>query len=92
MDVTISRKLARGRRSAADDDTGGSTYAYEVWPGHPLEAETRSFLSRFRAAQSDLRRRVRAHNDALAEVPADAYRIVVYGGEYVLDETEENEQ
>ena len=92
MVVTISRKLARGRRSAADDDTGGSTYAYEVWPGHPLEAETRSFLSRFRTAQSELRRRVRAHNDALAEIPEAAYRIVVYGGQYALDDAEENER
>jgi hypothetical protein len=91
MVATICRKLLLGRRSAAEDDTGGSTYTYEVWPGHPLEGETRSVLSRFRSAQSDLRRRVRAHNDALSEIPAAAYQVVVYGGQHVLEDPEEDE-
>ena len=85
---TICRRLAARRPSSAEDTTGGSTYTYEVWPGHPLEAEARSVLSRFRSAQSDLRKRVRAHNDALSSIPADAYRVVVYGGQHVLEDDE----
>jgi hypothetical protein len=92
MVATICRKLALARRSAAEDDTGGSTYTYEVWPGHPLEAETRSVLPRFRTAQSELRRRVRAHNDALSEIPAAAYQVVVYGGQHVLEDEQEDER
>ena len=88
---TICRRLAVGRPSSAEDTTGGSTYTYEVWPGHPLEAEARSVLSRFRSAQSDLRKRVRAHNDALSSTPADAYRVVVYGGQHVLEDDEKEE-
>jgi hypothetical protein len=89
MVTTISRKLAGGKSSAADESEGGSTYAYEVWPGHPLEEEVTAALARFRAAHSELRRRVRAHNDALNEIPAGAYRVVIYGGQHVSRDTEE---
>jgi hypothetical protein len=90
--VTICRKLAAGRRSAADDSVGGSTYTYEVWPGHPLEEEVRGVLSRFRATQSELRARLRAYNDSRPEKHPSAYQVVVYGGQHVVSEIEEEDE
>lgn len=89
--TTICRKLAVGRRSAKDDCVGGSTYTYEVWPGHPMEDEARSVLSRFRAAQSELRKRIRAYNDSQSAPPSGAYQVVVYGGQHVISDDEEEE-
>lgn len=89
MVATICRKLSRSRKASAADDVGGSTYTFEVWPGHPMEAEVRALLSRFRAEHSDIRARVRAHNDAQG-VPPNAYEVVVYGGQYVADGEDES--
>jgi hypothetical protein len=85
---TVCSKLAGNRRSAADDCVGGSTYTYQVWPGHPLENEVRGTLARYRAAQSDLRARVRAYNSGHVEVPSDAYQVVVYGGQHEVSDDE----
>jgi hypothetical protein len=85
---TVCSKLAGDRRSAATDSVGGSTYTYEVWPGHPLEEEVRGTLARYRATQSELRARVRAYNSGHAAVPGDAYQIVVYGGQHVVSDEE----
>jgi hypothetical protein len=87
--TTICRKLSGTRRSAPDDCVGGSTYTFQVWPGHPMEGEVRGALARFRAEHSALRGRVRAVNDALESVPASAYEVVVYGGQHVLVDEEE---
>jgi hypothetical protein len=88
MVTTICSKLST-RLAMLEDRVGGSTYRFEVWNGHPLEQEVLSSLERFRAAHSDLRARVRAHNDSLAQVPTDAYRVVVYGGQHVTPTEEE---
>jgi len=89
--ATICKKLVLGRRAALDDSVGGSTYTYEVWPGHPLESEARSVLSRFRAAQSDLRKRIRSHNDGVPEPHHGAYQVVVYGGQHVVSDDGDEE-
>jgi len=84
MVSTVCRKLVN-RRSASDDAIGGSTYRFEVWPGHPMEAEVRGALARFRAEHSELRTRLRVHNDR-SETPKEAYQVVVYGGQYVAED------
>ena len=88
MVSTVTRKLALGRGAALHDVTGGSTYTFEVWPGHPLEEEVRGVLARFRAGHTDLRARLLSENERLSRPPT-AYRVVVYGGQYV-EEAEES--
>jgi len=42
---------------------GGSTYTYDIWPGHPLEHEVRDQLERIREQCGRLRERVSDYND-----------------------------
>ena len=81
---TVCAKL-QAPQSSAGDVTGGSTYTYEVWAGHPMEDEVRGSLQRFRQHQSELRKRLRQYNDAHPG-PARRERIVVYGGQYATEE------
>jgi predicted transcriptional regulator len=56
--AAICVKLSSGvARSEQTDATGGGTYTFDVWPGHPLEEEARSVLPRVRALVNDLRER-----------------------------------
>ena len=87
------RFLATGTRKAAPEDhIGGSTYTLEVWTGHPLEDEALGELRAFRARVSALRSRVAAHN-ASAPMPDQRTRVVVYGGQCVVNyEENKNEE
>ncbi len=53
--TTVLGRLDQSRPAALDDQVGGSTYTIDVWPGHPLEEEVRTSLSRLRSILSDLR-------------------------------------
>jgi hypothetical protein len=78
---TICAKLRRGSEGAPADDTeGGSTYSFEVWPGHPLEAKVIGTLRRFREEMSALRGHVRDHNAVHAKPPVRT-GVVIYGGQ-----------
>jgi hypothetical protein len=65
--------------------SGGSTYTYDVWPGHPHEEEAKAMLETFRNLAGDLRRRIEAHN-AKAGVPAELTQVVLYCGQSVVEE------
>jgi DNA-binding MarR family transcriptional regulator len=81
--AAVCVKLRAGTsRSQHDDATGGGTYSFAVWPGHPLEDEARSLLPRVRAMVNDLRERVDRHN-AGVEQPAVQAPVVFYLGQYV---------
>src|SRR5690606_10359936 len=43
--------------AARGEQIGGSTYSFEVWPGHPYHAEALGQLKRFRERASELRAR-----------------------------------
>jgi hypothetical protein len=62
---------------------GGSTYTFDVWPGHPLYAEVMATLGRARRTQSELRKRVEAHN-ALHGLPDTFLQVVTYAGQSVV--------
>lgn len=82
----VCRKLRAGQvRSRFDDACGGSTYGFDVWPGHPHEDEVRTLLARERGRLSDLRARVDAYN-AAQERPSDAVRVLYYCGQTVVDD------
>jgi hypothetical protein len=81
---TVCAKLRRSTASALRDRIGGSTYSFEVWDGHPHAEEVLDSLQRFREANSDLRERVRAHNDKNPK-PAARFGVVVYGGQTIWE-------
>jgi hypothetical protein len=79
----ICAKLRAGAsRSQHSDATGGGTYTFGVWPGHPFEEEARSVLPRVRELVNDLRERIDRHN-ASAVGPAMQTPVVFYMGQYV---------
>ena len=90
---TIGARLRLPPGSPEAERVGGSTYTLEIWPGHPLEAEVLGSLSRFRAAQTELRERLDAYNaSASASAPAERVRVLSYAGQCVMDEQEGDEE
>lgn len=65
------------------ESIGGSTYTFNVWRGHPQYEEVLATLRRARRDQSELRKRVEAHN-ALHGVPESVLQVVTYAGQSVV--------
>ena len=83
--TAIGTKLASGRQMARlDDAVGGSTYTFDVWPGHPHRDEVMSFLRHVREKGVALRQKVEAHNAAIAAPDAESERVIAYVGQTVL--------
>jgi predicted transcriptional regulator len=84
----LGAKAVEGRHvSAADDTVGGTTLAYDIWPGHPKEQEVRSLLA-------DTRERVIALWDEVEEYNRTheseaAYRVTFYCGQYLREEEDD---
>lgn len=82
--ATICAKLRNGQtRATPDDQLGGSTFTFDVWPGHPHEHRVRSLLA-------DHRRQLAALWDAVTEFnssgrPASHRRVTFYFGQTVTD-------
>lgn len=76
--------------SAPDDRIGGSTYTFEVWPGHPFAERVYGELARYRAATSELRRQVDDFNAKNAR-PARHDRVTAYFGQCVIEEEKDND-
>ncbi|MCK6575366.1 hypothetical protein L6V77_30245 [Myxococcota bacterium] len=86
MVSALCRKLRQGAtRSRANDACGGSTYGFDVWPGHPAEDEVRTLLATTRARLGELRARVDAHNAEHGLSP-EATRYLFYCGQTVIEE------
>lgn len=76
---TIAGKLRTDQQSRRRDSTGGSTYHFALYRGHPLESEVLGELERFRARQSELRRRVDEHNRTHGLGPQELSVTAYYG-------------
>lgn len=67
------------------DDTsesGGSTFTFDIWPGHPDEADVSNLLHRVRERAAELRRRVDDASSLTASPsPTGRRRIVFYCGQ-----------
>lgn len=88
--VKLRGQTVEARR---DDALGGSTYGFDVWSGHPHEAEALGFLSEVRTRAVALRSKVDGYNSAHPQ-PAGAIerRVIAYVGQTVIeDETDERE-
>jgi hypothetical protein len=81
----IIAKLRNGQtRALPDDELGGSTFSFDVWPGHPHEAAARALLREQRAQLSALWNQVVEHNKA--GKPEGYTRVTFYCGQRVADE------
>jgi len=88
MVTAIGTKLASGRQTAQwDDAIGGSTYTFDVWPGHPHRDEVLSFLKHVRAHGLALRQKVEAYAAVASPRERELERIIAYVGQTVLGGT-----
>jgi hypothetical protein len=69
---------------------GGSTYSFEIWPGHPHEAEVLSLLRDLRDKTTALRKKVREHNGSHAR-PSRYTELTFYGGQWLLEREDSEE-
>ena len=79
----IAKLQAGARGSSARDEIGGSTFTFDLWPGHPGEAQTRGLLAKVRSEVAAVWDDVDAHN-AQTPAPEDgAYTVTFYCGQYL---------
>jgi hypothetical protein len=67
-------------QSRADDNVGGSTHRFSVYPGHPFRDEVQSLLRRTRAHVDELWSRVHEYNQR-HPLPEDAEKVTFYYGQ-----------
>jgi hypothetical protein len=85
-------KLRVGRRSAsAKDEIGGSTFAFDLWPGHPFESETRGLLAQIRGQLVSHWDRVAEHNEKTTRPEDGVYKVTFYCGQSLDIEPMEEE-
>src|SRR5262249_31068308 len=75
--TAITTKLHHAQRAEKDDTIGGSTYAFDIWPGHPSEARVLGLLRDVRRQATELREIVDAHNAAVSP-PERVQRVTFY--------------
>ena len=84
---TIVQRLERSTVDAAAP-VGGSTYRFDIWPGHPLERQVQAQLAEIRERLSALRSEVTAHNER-AGLPAQYRQVALYVGQCQLERESE---
>jgi len=87
---SVCAKLERGVSSAqADDRIGGSTYTFDVWPGHPQRERVSALLAEQRTALSAIWNEVGAYNEKNPRTGGPRERVTFYFGQLVTSEDEE---
>ncbi len=80
-------KLANGQtRALPDDEVGGSTYTFDVWPGHPHEESVRGLLRDTRTRLSEMWDAVTEHNAENPARPQHLQRVTFYCGQSATQE------
>jgi hypothetical protein len=83
MIAAMCAKLRNGRtRALPDDQVGGSTFSFDIWPGHPLEQRVLSLLATHRQQLGALWDEIAAHA-ARVSAPPDPTRVTFYVGQLV---------
>lgn len=77
--TTLCRALRKDPSDPRSRLAGGSTYTFDIWPGHPHEREVMHLLQQLRDATSRLRTVVTAHNET-HPAPDETVRVTFYGG------------
>lgn len=79
----LAAKVVSGKHvSAARDEVGGTTWSFDLWPGHPKEQEVRALLARLRSEVVPLWDEVAEYNRE--HRPAETYKVTVYCGQYLV--------
>jgi hypothetical protein len=88
---SICAKLNQGATASKPDDRiGGSTYSFDVWPGHPERERVSALLASQRAALSALWNEVAQYNAAHPRKGAFE-RVTFYFGQLVTAESESDD-
>lgn len=92
MVTALCTKLRSGPSSARENaSVGGSTYGFDVWPGHPKQEEVLGFLAATRRRASDLRAEVDRYNENAVRPTLGVQRVIAYVGQTVVDADEGEE-
>jgi hypothetical protein len=83
----LAAKVVSGKHvSAADDEVGGTTITYDLWPGHPREREVLQLLATTRDRVIPLWDEITAYNeDRASDI---TYQVTFYCGQYRVEEEE----
>jgi hypothetical protein len=85
----LAAKVVSGKHvSAAADEVGGTTWSFDLWPGHPREQEVRKLLASLRGQVVPLWNEVAAYNSE--HRPAHTYKVTVYCGQYLVMDEEQS--
>lgn len=83
----LAAKIVSGKHvSAARDEVGGTTWSFDLWPGHPKEQQVRQLLASLRGQVVPLWDEVAAYNRE--HRPAHTYKVTVYCGQYLVSDEE----
>jgi predicted transcriptional regulator len=87
MVVAMATKLRAGaRRAELADSIGGSTFVFDLWQGHPMQAEVLGYLKSMRTRGMELRKVLERHN-AASPMPQRVapLRVTAYVGQSVTE-------
>jgi hypothetical protein len=89
--AAICAKLRNGQtRALPDDQVGGSTFSFDVNPGHPAEERALELLRETRRELGKLWDEVSAYNDVHGRSHPGRRRVTFYCGQYVTEEDGQN--
>ena len=81
----LAAKIVGGKHvSSQQDEVGGMTLSFDLWPGHPREREVRQLLATVRQQILPLWDELAAYNRA--HRPTEIYRVTFYCGQYLVTE------
>lgn len=83
---TICQRLQQSADGTRDANVGGSTYSFDVWSGHPLEATVKRQLGEMRDRLSALREDVDAFNRGHG-LSREYQQIITYVGQCTVERT-----
>jgi hypothetical protein len=92
--TALVTKLRAGTRTAdLSDSIGGSTFVFDLWRGHPMQAEVLGFLKSVRERGIALRKALEQH-DAGTAAPTGAVplRVTAYVGQSVIEGEEGDDE
>jgi hypothetical protein len=89
--ATLAARL-RIRAKDPDDWTGGGTFSFEVWRGHPMFDEAVGLLSQTRSRARALRERIRDFSGKRSPESERPLRVVFYLGQSLIGNEEADEE
>jgi hypothetical protein len=91
--AAICSKLRNGQtRALPDDQVGGSTFSFDIAPGHPSEERALGLLRNARQELVKLWNETAAYNDEHGRNHVQRRRVTFYCGQYVMGEEAQGQQ